>query len=97
MKSKKKNPSALAFLFMKIRKKHRLYVSKKCEKKRVDLLLSGEEGNRPYVLIKGFNTFMYNHILHHLRKHFCRYCLQAFNSEKILKIYFEGCFKINDK
>ena len=97
MKLKKKILSALAFLFMKIRKSILVYVSKKCEKKHVDLLLSGEEGKRPYVLIKGFNTSMYNHTLHRRRKHFCRYCLQAFNSEKILKIHFEDCFKINDK
>ena len=34
-------------------------------------------------------TFMYDHSLHRGRKHFCRYCLQAFTAE--------DCFKINDK
>ena len=27
---------------------------------------------------KNFNTFIYDHILHQRRKHFCRYCLQAY-------------------
>ena len=32
---------------------------------------------------------MYDHTLHRGRKHFCRYCLQAFTAG--------DCFKINDK
>ena len=47
---------------MKIRKTHPIYVSKNyCEEKHVDLFLIGAEG---YVLIKDFNTFMYDHALH---------------------------------
>ena len=40
---------------------------------------------------------MYNHTLHHEKIHFCRYCLHAFSTQEILKRYFKGCFKINDK
>ena len=29
---------------------------------------------------------MHNHTLHCRRKHFCRYCLQEFSTEEILKI-----------
>ena len=50
-----------------------------------------------YVLIKDFDTFMYDHTLHRGRKHFCRYCLQAFRTEEILKRHIKDCFKINDK
>ena len=32
----------------------------------------GEEGKRYYDLIKDFNAFMYDHILHCGRKHFCQ-------------------------
>ena len=39
---------------------------------------------------------MYNHTLHHTKKHFCRYCLQAFSTEEILK-HIKDCFKINGK
>ena len=61
-------------------------VSKKCsEEKHVDLLLIGEEVKRHYVLIKDFSTFMYDHTLLRWRKRFCRYCLQAFSSEEIMK------------
>ena len=40
---------------------------------------------------------MYDHTLHRGRKHFCRYCLQTFSAEEILKIYIKDCFKINRK
>ena len=40
---------------------------------------------------------MYDHSLHRRGKHFCRYCLQAFSTEKILKCYLKDCFKINGK
>ena len=69
-------------------------MSKKCfEKKHVGLLLIGEEGKRHYVLIKDFNTFMYDHTLHHEKKHFCCYSLQAFSTEEILKQHIKDCFK----
>ena len=67
------------------------------QKKHVDLLWIGEEGKRHYVLIKDFNTFMYNHTLPRGINHFCRYCLQAFNTEEILKSHNKDCFKINSK
>ena len=66
-------------------------------RKHVHLLLIGEEKKRLYVLIKGFNTFMYDHTLHPGRKHFCRYCLQEFSTEEMLKSLIVDCFKINDK
>ena len=40
---------------------------------------------------------MYDHTLHRGRKHFCRYCLQDFNVEKILKDRVKDFFKINGK
>ena len=50
-----------------------MYQKNVAKKKHVDLLLTGEEAKGNYVFIKDFNTFMYDHILHHGRKHFCRY------------------------
>ena len=92
------NKHALGFLLMKIKKKHSVYVSNKfCEKKHVDLLLIGEEGERNYVLMKDFNTFMYDHSLHRGRKHFCRYCLQAFSAEEKFKRHIKDCLKNNGK
>ena len=40
---------------------------------------------------------MYDHTLHRGRKHFCRYCLQAFSTEEILKRHIKDCFEINGK
>ena len=40
---------------------------------------------------------MYDYTLHRERKHFCRYCLQAFSTEEILIRHIKDFFKINDK
>ena len=56
-----------------------------------------EENKVHYVFIKEFNTFMYNQTLHHDRKHFCRFCLQSFNTAQILERRIDDCFKINGK
>ena len=40
---------------------------------------------------------MCNHTLHQGRKHFCRYCLYAFSTEKTLKRHIKDCFKNNEK
>ena len=80
-----------------------LYVSKNlcikkcCEDEHVDLLLIRKDGKRHHVLIKDFNTLMYNHTLHPRKKHFCRYCLKAFSTEEILKRHIKDCFKIYGK
>ena len=67
------------------KKKYPIYVTKKCcEDKHVDSLLIDGKEKKPYVLIKDFNTFMYDQTLHPGRKRFCRYCLKAF-SRKINK------------
>ena len=50
----------------------------------------GEEDKGHYVPIKDFNTLIYDHTLHHGKKHFCHYFLQ-----EILKPYIKDCFKIN--
>ena len=36
-------------------------------------------------------------LFHCGRKHFCRYFLQDFSSEEILKSHIKGCFKIDGK
>ena len=40
---------------------------------------------------------MYNHTLHHGKRHFCRYCLQTVSTEEILKCHMKDCFEINGK
>ena len=96
-KNEKRILSVLVFLDTK-KGKYPICLSKKsCEEKHFDLLLIGEESERHYVLIKDFNTFMYDYTLYRVRKYFCRYCLQALTTSEILKCHIKDCFKINRK
>ena len=80
------------------KEKHPIYVSKQCcEEKHVDLLLYEEGGEKHYLLIEDFNTFMFDYSLHGGRKHFCCYSLNSFVTEEILKHNIKDCFKINGK
>ena len=56
-----------------------------------------KERKKCYVLMKDFSAFMYDHTLHPERKHFCRYCLQAFRTAEKLKFHIKDCFKTNGK
>ena len=71
---------------MKIRKNicvFKIYVSKKrYEEKHVYLLLIGEEGKRDYVLIKDFNTFMYDHTLYRGKNIFIVFVYKLLAQEK---------------
>ena len=63
-KKKKKNSIGINVFGYENKDIYPIYVSEQgCEEKLV-LLLIGEERKRHYVLIKDFNTFMYNHTLH---------------------------------
>ena len=60
-----KNSFGISVFGHENKEKHPIFVSKKCcEEKHVDLLLTGEEVKRHYVLINDFNTFIYDHTLH---------------------------------
>ena len=68
-----------------------------CEDKHVDLLLIDEGEKKRCILIKDFNTFMYDYTLRRGRKYFCRYCLLAFRTVDVFKCHITNCFKINGK
>ena len=59
------------------------------------LLLIADKNKSHYVYIKDFNRFMRNKIKHKNKKLFCRYRLQSFSSEKVLKEDKDVCLKIN--
>ena len=59
-------------------------------------LLKREEGKRHYVLIKFWYVHVWS-ILHRGRKHFCRYCLQAFSTEEIWKVILKTALKLMAK
>ena len=95
-KTSKRTLSALAFMFMNLRKIFTLCVGKYFQKTLWYIIIR-KKRQKHYVLIKDFNTFMYDHTLHHGRKHFCCYCLQAFSTEEILKCHLNNCFENNSK
>lgn len=47
------------------------------------------------MLIKDFNSLMYNKTKHKERKHFYMHCLQSFSTEEILTKHKENCLVIN--
>ena len=63
----------------------------------IDLLLTVKKGSSHHVLIRDFNTFMYNQTLHRGRKHFWLYCLQFLSAAQILERHNNDCFEINGK
>ena len=67
-------------------------MSRNTFKKHVHLLIIEEKDKKHHVFIKDLNTFMYDYTLHHGKKNFCRYCLQAFSAEEILKCQINDCF-----
>ena len=98
LKIEKKNSVSISvFGYEKKWKISNLCIQKCCKEKHVTLFLIGEGEQKHYVLIKDFKRFMYDHSLHWGRKHFCRYCLQAFVTEEILKCHIKDCFKVNGK
>ena len=70
-------------------------ISKETFEDQMNLLLITKDEKKHYVLIKDFNTFMYNQSKHKERKHFCMYCLQCFSSERILANHVNNCLTIN--
>ena len=63
----------------------------------MDILLINNENKSHYVYINFFNRFMFNKTKHKTRKHFCRYCLQCFSSERVSMKHKEICLEINGK
>ena len=59
--------------------------------KHVDLLVTSNSETNHYVWIKNFNRLCYNVTKHKAKKFFCKYCIQHFASELILKKHMEDC------
>ena len=72
-----------------------IYVSKEKYDNQMNLLLITENENKHYVLIKDFNSFMYNQTKHKESKHFCMHCLQCFSSERVLSDHKDNCITVN--
>ena len=63
----------------------------------MDLLLITDENKSHYVYTKDFNRFMDNKTKSNNKKHFRKYCLQCFCSERVLIEHKKGCLVINGK
>ena len=74
-----------------------LHVSDKRFEKCMDLLLITDENKSHYVYTKDFNRFMDNKTKSNNKKHFRKYCLQCFCSERVLIEHKKGCLVINGK
>ena len=59
-----------------------IFVSQGSNEKVLNLLLVTEGEKKHYVLIKDFNSLMYNKTKHRERKYFCMHCLQCFRPKK---------------
>ena len=74
-----------------------IYISKRKCKEYIDLLLINNKNKSHYVYIKDFNKFIFNNTKHKNKKHFCRYCLQGYSSERVLVDHKETYLEINGK
>ena len=92
-----KNCISISVFDYENKQKFPIYVSKNTFKRHVNLSLIEEKDQCHYVLIKDFNTFIYNQTLHHDRKHFCCYCLQSFSTAQIQERCVNDYFEINGK
>ena len=77
-----------------------VHISKKKFEDHMELLMITEidrdgESNNHYVLIKGFNKFVFNQTKNNNKKHFCMHCLQCFSSERVLTDHKENCIDLN--
>ena len=72
-----------------------IYVSKEKFEDHMELLLITKDENKHYILIKDFNTFMFNQTKHEHRKHFCMHCLQCFSSDRVLNNHKDNCIQVN--
>ena len=72
-----------------------IHISKETSEDQMNLSLITKDEKKHYVLIKDFNTFMYNQSKHKERKHFCMYCLHCFSSERVLANHVNNCLTIN--
>ena len=63
----------------------------------IDLLMIAEVSNSHYVCIKDFDRYMCNKTKNRNKKHFCKYWLKYFSSERVLVKHGVVCWNMNDK
>ena len=63
----------------------------------MDLLLNNDRNKSHYIYFKDFNRLVFNNTKCKNKKHFFRYCLQCFSSERVLVEHKEMYLEINGK
>ena len=63
----------------------------------MDLLLNNDRNKSHYIYFKDFNRLVFNNTKCKNKKHFFRYCLQCFSSERVLAEHKEMYLEINGK
>ena len=74
-----------------------IHISKEDFEMELNLLLLDSNGNKHYVLIKEFNSFMFKKTKHKSKMNFCMNCLQCFSSKEVLDAHRKDCIVINGK
>ena len=74
-----------------------IHISKEDFEMELNLLLLNSDGNKHYVLIKDFNSFMFKQTKHKSKNNFCMNCLQCFSSKEVLDVHRKDCIVINGK
>lgn len=72
-----------------------IYISEHNNEDVLNLLLIAKDEKKHYVLIKDFDSLMFNKTKHKNKKHFCMHCLQCFSTEEILSNHKVNCIVTN--
>ena len=96
-KIENKNSIGISVFYYQNNLVYPIYVLNEKFKNCMDLLMKTVENKSHYVQIEDFNRFKCNKTNNKNKKHFCKYCLQCFSSEKVLQEHKETCLKINGK
>ena len=94
-KIEKQNSINISIFGYENEKLHPIRISREEYDDHMDLLYITEVKNSHYVLIKNFNSLMYNFTKHKDTKHFCKRCLHCFSSKNLLERHKGDCFLIN--
>ena len=94
-KIKKQNEININVFGYENKQPYPIHVPKEKYEKHMELLLRTKDEYNHYILIKDFNSFMYNITKYEGRKHFCMHCLQCFSSERVLNNHKDNCITVN--
>ena len=96
-KIEKKNGIRVNFFGYENKQPFPIHISKEDFEMELNLSLLESNGNKHYVLIKDFYSFMFKQTKHKSKKNFCMNFLQCFSSKEVLDAHRKDCIVINGK